>query len=139
MYAGDLDSSQAWARLEADPSAALVDVRTAAEWTFVGIPDLSALGRKPVFVEWQSYPSMTVDPAFVNRLSGDIGETDKDRAIFFLCRSGGRSRSAAQAMTSAGYARCFNISDGFEGPVDQDGHRGTTAGWKANNLPWTQG
>ena len=28
--------------------------------------------------------------------------------------------------------------DGFEGAVDPEGHRGTTAGWKASGLPWRQ-
>jgi len=38
----------------------------------------------------------------------------------------------------AGFPRAFNVADGFEGPVDQEGHRGTVAGWKADGLPWRQ-
>ena len=43
------------------------------------------------------------------------------------------------ALTQAGYAACYNISDGFEGPHDKNRHRGSTAGWKARGLPWVQG
>ena len=59
-------------------------------------------------------------------------------SIYFLCRSGVRSKHAAIAMTEAGWARCFNIASGFEGPPDPAGHRGTVDGWKAQGLPWTQ-
>jgi rhodanese-related sulfurtransferase len=55
----------------------------------------------------------------------------------FLCRSGARSRHAAIAMTSAGWGPCFNVSDGFEGPLDDSRRRGG-AGWKAGGLPWAQ-
>jgi hypothetical protein len=41
-------------------------------------------------------------------------------------------------LTAAGYRQCFNVADGFEGNVDNQGHRGTTGGWKASNLPWVQ-
>jgi rhodanese-related sulfurtransferase len=55
-----------------------------------------------------------------------------------LCRSGVRSIAAAEAMTAAGYKNCYNILGGFEGPPDQQRHRGTTGGWKAAGLPWEQ-
>jgi rhodanese-related sulfurtransferase len=52
-YAGDLDPADAWALLEGEESAELIDVRTDAEWVFVGRPDLSALGKQVRFVPWQ--------------------------------------------------------------------------------------
>jgi len=58
--------------------------------------------------------------------------------IYFLCRSGVRSLAAAKAAQEAGYAHVYNITDGFEGPVDATGHRGTVSGWKASELPWRQ-
>jgi rhodanese-related sulfurtransferase len=45
-YAGDISAVEAWDKLKADPGAQLVDVRTVAEWNFVGLPDLSYLGRQ---------------------------------------------------------------------------------------------
>jgi rhodanese-related sulfurtransferase len=139
-YAGDLLATDAYALLEGDASAVLIDVRTNAEWTYVGKPDIQALGKTPLFLEWQSYPSMTVDPDFGARLEALLRSSGVDRgaSLVFLCRSGARSRHAAVAMTNAGWGPCFNISDGFEGPLDSLRRRGGEGGWKAGGLPWTQ-
>lgn len=139
-YAGDLSPKEAWALLEREPNAALIDVRTKAEWSFVGIPDLSPLGRDAHLIEWQSFPAMTVDPNFMARLQDALGAPGEatGRTLLFLCRSGARSRSAAIAATAAGYGTCFNIDAGFEGNLDQERHRGRLGGWKASGLPWVQ-
>ena len=136
-YAGDITSAEAWQRLEADPGAALVDVRTDAEWNFVGLPDLGSLGRAPVLVSWQAYPSMAVNGNFADDIAAR--GIAKDAQVLLLCRSGQRSAAAAAALTAAGYSACYNIADGFEGPPDGEGHRGRVAGWKAAGLPWIQG
>ena len=135
-YAGEVAPDEAWRQLEADPRAQLVDVRSEAEWTFVGLPDLNGVGREPLLVAWQHFPGMQVDQQFVARLSAEVPE--QDTPLFFLCRSGGRSRAAAQAMTAAGYGRCYNVAEGFEGDPDAERHRGRTNGWKARQLPWRQ-
>ncbi|MDE1938415.1 MAG: rhodanese-like domain-containing protein [Alphaproteobacteria bacterium] len=136
-YAGDLSATDAWGILRGDGTAQLVDVRTQAEWSFVGVPDLSQIGRRVHCVEWQGFPSMAQNPAFVSQVASALGN-DKEAAVLFLCRSGGRSRAAAMAMTAAGYARAYNIAGGFEGDIDQNGHRGSKNGWKASGLPWKQ-
>ena len=136
-YAGDVSPTEAWKGLTQDPKATLIDVRTQPEWGFVGVPDLRSVGKKTAFVCWQVYPQMQVDPDFVAKVQQATGG-DKDAPIYFICRSGARSRSAAQALTAAGYAKCFNVAGGFEGDVDGQGHRGTSNGWKASNLPWVQ-
>jgi rhodanese-related sulfurtransferase len=125
-----------WEALKGDPQAQLVDVRTDAEWNFVGVPDLSQAGKQPALIPWQVYPAMQVNGAFVEHLK-EAGLTP-DNHIYFLCRSGARSMAAAQAAQAAGYAHVYNIADGFEGPPDGDGHRGSVAGWKADELPWRQ-
>ena len=137
----DVPPEETWARLKDDAEAVLVDVRTRAEWTFVGLPDLSALNKRVMTVEWQTFPDNRVDPDFVGKLSRLLEEAgvSKDAEVFFVCRSGARSRSAASAMTDAGYTRCRNVTDGFEGPLDADQRRGEVAGWKAAGLPWRQG
>jgi rhodanese-related sulfurtransferase len=127
---------QVWEALLTDPNAQLVDVRTAAEWNFVGLPDLSAAGKQPVLIPWQVFPSMQVNPAFVDNLR-QAGLTPEHR-LYFLCRSGVRSVAAAQAAIQAGMPHALNIADGFEGAPDADGHRGRIAGWKADGLPWRQ-
>lgn len=139
-YAGDISAADTWRELEQNKDAVLVDVRTRAEWAYVGVPRLDDLGREAILAEWQSFPSMDRVSDFAGRLSAELTArgVSQDTPIFFLCRSGARSRSAAVAMTAAGYSRCFNIADGFEGPLDAEGHRGAVAGWKANGLPWGQ-
>jgi len=136
-YAGDVDAKKAWEILAADPKAVLVDVRTKPEWEFVGVPALDTLDRQTVFVPWQVYPAMEVNPRFVDDLAG--AGIDKSSPVLFICRSGGRSRSAAMAATAAGYRACYNVSGGFEGPHDPTRHRGGVDGWKALGLPWVQG
>jgi rhodanese-related sulfurtransferase len=136
-YAGDLSPSEAWERLKNDPKAQLVDVRTLAEWNFVGLPDLSPIGRDVHCVEWQSFPGGAPNLGFVAQASQAL---DDPRApVMLLCRSGGRSRAAAIALTAAGFTQAFNIAGGFEGDTDPQGHRGNINGWKAAGLPWRQG
>lgn len=139
-YAGDMLSSDAYALLAGETPSTLVDVRTQAEWIYVGVPDLTKLGKAALFLEWQRFPSMQVDERFAVRLASMLETADvkPGASLLFLCRSGARSRNAAIAMTSAGWAPCFNISDGFEGPVDPLRHRGDVGGWKAAGLPWAQ-
>ena len=126
--------------LRATQASVLIDVRTKAEWAFVGAPDIQALGKTPFFLEWQTYPSMEVDANFAGRLEGLLKSAGVERgaSLVFLCRSGARSRHAAVAMTNAGWAPCFNVSDGFEGPLDGSRRRGGVGGWKAGGLPWAQ-
>jgi rhodanese-related sulfurtransferase len=140
-FVDDVSVLDVWKRLEADTKAQLVDVRTRPEWAFVGVPDVSSLGRRVVMQEWQTFPDSRVDAAFQERLSGVLtaAGVEKDADLFFICRTGGRSRMAAEAMAAAGYARCHNVTEGFEGPLDADRHRGNLAGWKSAGLPWVQG
>jgi rhodanese-related sulfurtransferase len=135
-YAGDLSPQEAWNLLESEPSALLVDVRTRAEWTYVGVTDLSSLSKKPALVEWQSFPDGQRNERFADEVNA-LG-ADRNAPVLFLCRSGVRSAAAAKLMTQKGYTRCYNISEGFEGDSDADRHRGRLGGWKVRGLPWTQ-
>ena len=127
---------KAWDALVSQNNARLVDVRTDAEWNFVGIPDLADAGKQPILIPWQAYPAMQVNTGFVDQMK-QAGITPDDH-IYFLCRSGARSTAAAQAAIAAGFPHAINVTDGFEGPPDAEGHRGTVAGWKAEGLPWRQ-
>ncbi|OHC74670.1 MAG: sulfurtransferase [Rhodospirillales bacterium RIFCSPLOWO2_12_FULL_58_28] len=136
-YAGDVTPKQAWQMLGEDASAVLLDVRTQAEWTFVGAPDLSSLGKQPVFVQWQTFPEMRPNSEFAQQVAGcGVGE---ENTVLLICRSGKRSLDAARALTSLGFAKCYNIAAGFDGDRDPANHRGTLNGWKADGLPWGQG
>ena len=60
-FSGDVTPEQAWLALANDPNAVLVDVRTKAEWTYVGCPDLSTMSHQVnqiLLVEWQRFPTM---------------------------------------------------------------------------------
>jgi rhodanese-related sulfurtransferase len=137
----DVPVGDVWARLKDDVGSILIDVRTRAEWAFVGLPDLAELGKSVVMVEWQTYPDSRINPEFLGRLSAELDRigAQRDTELYFICRSGGRSRMAAEAMAGKGYSNCHNVADGFEGPLDATRHRGRIAGWKFEGLPWVQG
>lgn len=139
-HAGDVSPRDAWQTLLDNPEAQLIDVRTRPEWTFVGTPDMSRSGREPILLEWQIYPSMGIDGGFAEKLEAELDRrgSPRDAPLYFLCRSGARSASAAALMTARGWSAAFNIEDGFEGPPDEHGHRGRSGGWKADSLPWHQ-
>lgn len=134
-YAGDLSPDQAWDLLASDPDAVLVDVRTSAEWQWVGGADLSDLGKRTLGIEWMTSAGQP-NERFIEQL-GEAG-VGPDTPVLFLCRSGGRSAAAANLAAAAGYRTAYNVSEGFEGDPDADGHRGTVNGWKVAGLAWRQ-
>ena len=137
----EVEVEEVWKQLESDPEARLIDVRTRAEWAFVGIVDLTVLGKQPVQIEWQTFPDGRINPSFVDQLISDLvaSGVGQDTNLYFICRSGGRSLAAARVMAEAGFRACHNVAGGFEGPPDANRHRGTVMGWKAVGLPWVQG
>lgn len=135
-YAGDIGPQQAWELLAENPDAVLVDVRTEAEWKFVGVPDTSSVAKPTLLVEWVDSTGAR-NTGFLDQLRTALGDRPADAPVLFLCRSGQRSAHAADIATAAGIAPSYNISDGFEGPLDEFGHRGG-AGWRALGLPWRQ-
>ncbi|PWR18117.1 rhodanese-like domain-containing protein [Zavarzinia aquatilis] len=139
-YAGDITPGDAWRILSQDSGAVLVDVRSQAEWSFVGLPDLTPVGKKPALVAWAHFPGMAANKDFLAELRQALAQVGHGEAspVLFLCRSGARSRSAAIAATAAGIAPAYNIVGGFEGDLDGAGHRGASGGWKAEGLPWRQ-
>lgn len=139
-YAGDVAAGDTLNALSREKQATLIDVRTEPEWQYVGAPDLTGLSKDVIFLSWQVYPSMQVLSGFAERLDETLRgmSVPKDAPLYFLCRSGVRSRSAAIEMTKAGWTRCYNVAEGFEGPLDPDRKRGRSRGWKAEGLPWRQ-
>ncbi len=136
-YAGDLNPQEAWDLLEQEPNACLIDVRTTPEWQYVGLPMLDDLQKQTLCVSWLDYLANDVNPGFVEQVKQ--GGVRPDQTVLLICRSGARSRSAAIALTEAGFGRCINVAEGFEGDKDAAGHRGTVGGWKQAGLPWKQG
>ena len=135
-YAGDVSPTEAYAAATGSEGALLVDVRTRAEWSYVGVPVLEGAHHEVAFVEWSSFPDGRVNPRFVDDVR-DAGLRE-GQPVYLLCRSGVRSRAAADALTAAGLGPAYNVLEGFEGPHDPNGHR-TVSGWKVAGLPWRQG
>jgi rhodanese-related sulfurtransferase len=122
-YAGAVTPAEAHRLAEAG-AAKIVDVRTPPEWEHVGHVEGAPL------VEWPRSGEAGAVAAFVSQVERDYAP---DEALLFLCRSGARSHAAAQVLARSGYARAFNILEGFEGAP------GTQSGWRAAGLPWKTG
>jgi rhodanese-related sulfurtransferase len=128
-YAGAVTPEEAWA-LHRAGAAQLIDVRTAAEWEYVGrVPDTR-------LVEWRRFGEPQPNGQFLQQLAA-VAKPDKP--VMFLCRSAARSHNAAAVATQAGYKTALNILEGFEGEPDAEGHRNTKSGWRFRGLPWVQG
>lgn len=127
-YAGALTPREAAAVLQANPDAVLVDVRTQAE--------LALVGRVPaaVNIEWAFYPGMVPNPDFAKQLAAQL---DKNLPLIFMCRTGGRSHSAALVAQQLGFTQAYNMLEGFEGEANALQQRTTINGWKHAGLTWT--
>ncbi len=124
--------AEAWDMLASDPDAVLIDVRTQAEWGFVGVPDLRSVNKDVRLVEWTTYPTGQANPEFLNQATSGL---QPDQPILLLCRSGARSQAAATLLQGNGFPNVHNVAAGFEGDLDSERHRG--GGWK-DELPWLQ-
>ena len=131
-----ITSIECFNKLSQISNAYLIDVRTKPEWEFIGIPDLSSLNKKTIFISWFIYPEMKINFFFQSQI--DNSKIKKNDKLFLICRSGSRSFHAAKFLASSGYSFCYNVSDGFEGDKNNLNQRSTINGWKYNNLPWKQ-
>ena len=127
----NLNPQQTWNLWQENSSAVLIDVRTKMEHVFVGHPPGA------IHIAWKEAPDWQLNTDFVAEV--EKHQLDKAAAVLLLCRSGQRSLEAAIALQAAGFTHLVNIVDGFEGPLDQQQHRGQLAGWRYDGLPWRQG
>jgi rhodanese-related sulfurtransferase len=134
-HAGDVLPKEVWAYVQEAP-AYIVDVRTVPEWQFSGVPQMNGTEAQLATISWVRYPDFEANPAFVNEVQQAAPDTSLP--IFFLCKTGGRSHQAANALAALGYMHSYNILNGFEGDMNEKRQRGTVNGWKAEGLPWTQ-
>ena len=126
-YAGALTPQEAYDIWRLAPGARLVDVRTRAEWEWVGrIPDAQE-------IEWVSYPGNQPNANFLAQLKQQV---DPEALVMFICRSGARSHRAACLASQSGYNECYNVLEGFEGDKDAREQRGKVGGWRHAGLPW---
>lgn len=140
----EVDPSASFDSLSADPDTLLIDVRTRAEWAFVGAPDLSGVSKRLILIEWRRFPTMEINPNFIEEVDQAVSAAGVEpKELHFICRSGARSMEAAQSVARAWGSQgrpvtCVNVAEGFEGDLDAEGRRGGLNGWKAHGLPWRQ-
>lgn len=123
--------------LDENPSAVLIDVRSAMEFLFVGHP------KGAVHVPWIDEPDWKIDPNFPAHvrqvmLGGLSCEDENCAPVVLICRSGKRSHEAGEALLEDGFQNVYNVLEGFEGELDDDHHRSTVGGWRHHGLPWEQ-
>lgn len=133
-----LTSRQAWDLLQETPRAVLIDVRSNMEYLFVGHP------AGAIHVPWIDEPDWIINPHFETdvrklMLGGVSCDTDSGCApIILICRSGKRSKEAGERLLEHGFTEVYNVTDGFEGELDEHHHRSTLGGWRFEGLPWEQ-
>lgn len=146
-----LTPQQAYDLKKKDPKGvAFFDIRTRAEAMYVGWPnDADALvpyvEHPELMSDWDDKRSMyKLEPNqdFVPELERRLKEMGlgKDSTIILICRSGDRSAKAQDRLLTAGYAKVYGISEGFEGDMAKEGPKAgqrAVNGWKNANLPWT--
>jgi len=130
--------AEAYRLVEKDQRVVLIDVRSSMEFLFVGHP------RGSVHVPWIDEPDWIVNPDFVTEVRkvmlGGVGMDDhgSDAPVVLICRSGKRSLEAGKLLIINGFMEVYNVSEGFEGELDDSHHRSTRGGWRFHGLPWEQ-
>ena len=132
-----LSPKQAWELIQTDHRTVLVDVRSSMEFLFIGH------AKGAINVAWIDEPDWKINPNFVQEvrrvmLGGVAPHVDGVAPVMLMCRSGHRSLEAGAALLDDGFERVYSVTDGFEGPLDDEHHRSSTAGWRFERLPWEQ-
>ncbi len=137
-------AEEAYEMWKADPDhVKILDVRIPEEYIFVGHPAM-ARNIPLLFVRYawdvdKNQPVVAPNPEFI---SSAMGAFDPADALLVICRSGGRSALAVNALAKAGLLNAYNITDGFEGDKVDDpesAYHGKRMknGWKNSGSPWT--
>ena len=128
-----LTPKEAFKFLQEHPNALFVDVRSNMEYLFVG----HAAGS--IHIPWIDEPDWTINPHFVTQVRQAIlGGASGAAPVVLICRSGVRSLEAGKALVAAGVKDVYNVSEGFEGALDDKHHRSSVGGWRYHGLPWEQ-
>lgn len=124
-----LTPKEAYKFLQENPEAVFVDVRSEMEHMFVGHPIGSIL------IPWVDGPDWDINPDFVSHVKK---AASVNRPIVMICRSGRRSMDAGLLLEKAGLGEVYNVTNGFEGDLDDTHHRNSHNGWRHDGLPWAQ-
>ena len=134
-YKRNLLPKMAVERLQNNPQALFVDVRSKAEYKYVGFPENSILIPWIDDPDWEPNPEAFSD-AVMQELDGR--ENLSDTEIILICRSGFRSNEALKCLENKGFTQVSHVASGFEGDLDENDHRGNFNGWRHDGMPWSQ-
>jgi rhodanese-related sulfurtransferase len=134
-YKRNLLPKMAVERLQNNPQALFVDVRSKAEFKYVGYPENSILIPWIDDPDWEPNPEAFSD-AVMQELDGR--ENLSDTEIILICRSGYRSNEALKCLENKGFTQVSHVASGFEGDLDENDHRGNLNGWRHDGMPWSQ-
>jgi len=137
-------AQEAYAMWEAEPERIkILDVRTPEEYYFIGHAEMArSIPIGFVKYQWNSEknePEVRPNPNFIDCAKSEFNTND---TILVICRSGGRSALAVNALAEAGFENAYNVIDGMEGdlvndPGSADHGKRMKNGWKNAGLPWT--
>ena len=134
-YKRNLLPKMAIERLQNNPQALFVDVRSKAEYKYVGYPENSILIPWIDDPDWEPNPE-AFSEAVMQELDGR--ENLSDTEIILICRSGFRSNEALKCLENKGFTQVSHVASGFEGDLDENDHRGNLNGWRHDGMPWSQ-
>ena len=134
-YKRNLLPKMAVERLQNNPQALFVDVRSKAEYKYVGFPENSILIPWIDDPDWESNPEAFSD-SVMQELDGR--ENLLNTEIILICRSGFRSNEALKCLENKGFTQVSHVASGFEGDLDENDHRGNLNGWRHDGMPWSQ-
>jgi len=126
----EISPSAAFERLS-QPDTYLIDVRTIAEYVYVGHPE--AAYNIPLLFWDEPNIQQVANVNFVEDIKRRFKPND---TLLLICRSGGRSAQALRMLRRAGFQNLLNVINGFEGQKDAEGLR-TRNGWKNEGLAYT--
>ena len=134
-YKRNLLPKMAVERLQNNPQALFVDVRSKAEYKYVGYPENSIL------IPWIDDPDWEPNPeAFSDSVMQELDGRENllNTEIILICRSGFRSNDALKCLENEGFTQVSHVASGFEGDLDENDHRGNLNGWRHDGMPWSQ-
>jgi rhodanese-related sulfurtransferase len=134
-YKRNLLPKMAVEKLQNNPQALFVDVRSKAEYKYVGYPENSIL------IPWIDDPDWEPNPvAFSDSVMQELDGRENllNTEIILICRSGYRSNEALKCLENKGFTQVSHVASGFEGDLDENDHRGNLNGWRHDGMPWSQ-
>ena len=134
-YKRNLLPKMAVERLQSNSQALFVDVRSKAEYKYVGFPENSILIPWIDDPDWEPNPEVFSD-LVMQELDGR--ENLLNTEIILICRSGFRSNEALKCLENKGFTQVAHVASGFEGDLDENDHRGNLNGWRHDGMPWSQ-